>query len=79
MEYLRRHSHVLVYDWTEPGDMEIVVEDIEALNFDFHEQTAEQQRDWRLGNEERKYKHSIVNLRAPVKYRSRGVWFVIPQ
>lgn len=48
----QRHSHVLVYDWTEPGDMEIVVEDIEALNFDFHEQTAEQQRDWRLGNEE---------------------------
>merc|ERR1712018_920202 len=48
----QRHSHVLVYDWTEPGDMEIVVEDIEALNFDFQEQTAEQQKDWRLGNEE---------------------------
>jgi len=49
----QRHSHVLVYDWSEPGDMEIVVEDIEALNFDFLEETDEQQKDWRLGTEER--------------------------
>jgi len=48
----QRHSRVLVYDWTEPGDMEIVVEDIEALNFDFLEETDEQQKDWRMGNEE---------------------------
>ena len=27
----QRHSRVLVYDWTEPGDMEIVVEDIELI------------------------------------------------
>merc|ERR1712020_39425 len=49
----QRHSRVLVYDWSEPGDMEIVVEDIEALNFDFLEETDEQQKDWRLGTEER--------------------------
>ena len=48
----RRHSRVLVYDWSEPGDIEIVVEDIEALNFDFLEETDEQQKDWRLHNEE---------------------------
>lgn len=48
----QRHSRVLVYDWSEPGDMEIVVEDIEALNFDFLEETDEQQKDWRLGREE---------------------------
>ena len=51
----QRHSRVLVYDWTEPGDMEIVVEDIEALNFDFLEETDEQQKDWRMGNEENKF------------------------
>lgn len=49
----QRHSRVLVYDWTEPGDMEIVVEDIESINFDFLEETDEQQKDWRLGTEER--------------------------
>jgi len=47
------HSRVLVYDWTEPGEIEIVVEDIEALNFDFLEETDEQQKDWRLQTEER--------------------------
>jgi len=46
------HSRVLVYDWTEPGDMEIVVEDIEALEFDYLEQWDEQQKDWRLETEE---------------------------
>ena len=34
--------------------LEIVVEDIEALNFDFLEETDEQQKDWRLQTEERK-------------------------
>ena len=48
----QRHSRVLVYDWTVPGDIEIVVEDIEALNFDFLEETDEQQKDWRLHTEE---------------------------
>jgi len=48
----QRHSRVLVYDWSDPGDIEIVVEDIEALNFDFLEETDEQQHDWRLHNEE---------------------------
>merc|ERR1711994_1019427 len=48
----QQHSRVLVYDWTEPGDMEIVVEDIEALNFDLLEETDEQQKDWRFQKEE---------------------------
>jgi len=47
------YSRVLVYDWSEPGDIEIVVEDIEALNFDYLEETDEQQKDWRLCTEER--------------------------
>jgi len=48
----QQHSRVLVYDWTEPGDMEIVVEDIEALNFDLLEETDTQQSDWRFQKEE---------------------------
>lgn len=48
----RRHSQVLVYDWTEPGDSEIIVEDIERLNFDYYGQYEEQQKDWRLYNDE---------------------------
>merc|ERR1712241_1258 len=36
----QRHSRVLVYDWSEPGDMEIL------------EETDEQQKDWRFQKEE---------------------------
>lgn len=27
------HAHILIYDWTEAGDPEVVVEDIERLDF----------------------------------------------
>ncbi|ETN69380.1 deoxynucleoside kinase [Necator americanus] len=33
----RRHSKILAYDWTRPGDADTVVEDIERLDFDFFE------------------------------------------
>lgn len=56
----QQHSRVLVYDWTEPGDLEIVVEDIEALNFDYLEETDLQQKDWRLHTEER---YQVARLR----------------
>ncbi len=42
---------MLVYDWSEPGDTEIVVEDIEKLNFDYFGNYEEPQKDWRLYNE----------------------------
>ncbi len=48
----RPHSHVLVYDWSTPGDTELVVEDIEKLNFDYYGQFEEPQKDWRLYNED---------------------------
>eukprot|EP00095_Tigriopus_kingsejongensis_P012124 maker-scaffold1286_size50552-snap-gene-0.5 protein:Tk12124 transcript:maker-scaffold1286_size50552-snap-gene-0.5-mRNA-1 annotation:"GI10455" len=47
----KSHSQVLVYDWTNPGDTEIVVEDIEDLNFDHYGLHDEQQSDWRWYNE----------------------------
>ena len=64
-DFNRTHSRVLVYDWTEPGDMEIVVEDIEALEFDYLEQWDEQQKDWRLETEECKYDY--INQRDGMK------------
>jgi len=45
-------SQILVYDWSEPGEVESVVEDIEALNFDQYGRYEMQQRDWRWGLEE---------------------------
>jgi len=54
-EYLakaRESSQVLIYDWTEPGEVESVVEDIEELNFDQWGQYELQQKDWRFVLEE---------------------------
>jgi len=45
-------SMVLSYDWSEGGDPEVVVEDIEALNMDYHDKYDKQQRDWRLLTED---------------------------
>ena len=50
--YFRRYCRVLVYDWSEPGDAEIVVEDIENLNMDNIDAYEDQQSDWRFFNEE---------------------------
>lgn len=33
----RRHSKILAYDWTRPGDADTIVEDIERLDLDFFE------------------------------------------
>ena len=54
-DYLRKAkkvSQVLVYDWTEPGETEVVIEDIERLNFDYYGLYENQQSDWRLYNDE---------------------------
>lgn len=54
-QYLRdaaEYSLVLSYDWSEGGDVEVVVEDIERLNLDYHDKYDKQQKDWRLHTED---------------------------
>lgn len=41
-------SYVLTYDWSEGGDTEVVVEDIERMEMDHHDKYDKQQLDWRL-------------------------------
>lgn len=52
LKKMQRYSRVLVYDWSEPGDAEVVVEDIENLNMDNIDYYDDQQCDWRFYNEE---------------------------
>jgi hypothetical protein len=47
-----KHSELLVYDWSSHGDIEVVVEDIERINFDDYETEDPKMEDWRsLSNE----------------------------
>jgi len=41
------HAEVLIYDWTEVGDTEILVEDIERLDFDQYTIYDKKMEDWR--------------------------------
>jgi len=45
-------SYVLSYDWSEGGDTEVVVEDIERMEMDYHDKYDKQQKDWRLLTED---------------------------
>ncbi|GBM24347.1 NADH dehydrogenase [ubiquinone] 1 alpha subcomplex subunit 10, mitochondrial [Araneus ventricosus] len=43
----QKHSEILIYDWSNYGDVEVVVEDIERIDFErFHEYDTKL-RDWR--------------------------------
>jgi len=48
---MQQFSRVLVYDWSEGGDTEVVIEDIEAAELDMIELYSDQQKDWRFHNE----------------------------
>ncbi|XP_013191688.2 NADH dehydrogenase [ubiquinone] 1 alpha subcomplex subunit 10, mitochondrial [Amyelois transitella] len=54
-KYLRdisTHAELLVYDWTGGGEVEVVVEDIERLDFDkYTEREEPKMKDWRLPRE----------------------------
>lgn len=40
-------SELLVYDWSEGGDPEVVVEDIERIDFDHYDHFSNKTREWR--------------------------------
>lgn len=48
------YSYVLSYDWSEGGDTEVVVEDIDRMGhaMDYHDKYDKQQLDWRLLTED---------------------------
>ncbi|KAJ8710620.1 hypothetical protein PYW08_009135 [Mythimna loreyi] len=54
-KYLRdiaTHAELLVYDWSGGGEVEVVVEDIERLNFEqYTERENPKMKDWRLPRE----------------------------
>ncbi|XP_058831197.1 NADH dehydrogenase [ubiquinone] 1 alpha subcomplex subunit 10, mitochondrial [Topomyia yanbarensis] len=54
-QYLKdisNHAELLVYDWSDYGETEVVVEDIERIDFDRFDKDDTHMRDWRMENEE---------------------------
>jgi NADH dehydrogenase (ubiquinone) 1 alpha subcomplex subunit 10 len=65
------HSYVLSYDWSEGGDAEVVAEDIERINMDYHEKYDKQQGDWRLLTEDN-FSQKRFNYSGSQKWRLLG-------
>lgn len=47
----RNHAELLIYDWSSYGDVEVVVEDIERIDFDNFDKHDPKIKDWRLPSE----------------------------
>lgn len=45
------HAELLIYDWSSYGDVEVVVEDIERIDFDSFDKYDTKMKDWRLPSE----------------------------
>uniref|UniRef100_A0A1B6LQC9 NADH dehydrogenase [ubiquinone] 1 alpha subcomplex subunit 10, mitochondrial n=1 Tax=Graphocephala atropunctata TaxID=36148 RepID=A0A1B6LQC9_9HEMI len=54
-QYLKEvsvHSELLIYDWSDGGDVEVVVEDVERIDFDKYTIYDQKLKDWRLHKEQ---------------------------
>ena len=51
LKEITQHAELLVYDWTNGGETEVVVEDIERIDFDRFDHYDPKMKDWRLANE----------------------------
>lgn len=51
LKEITQHAELLVYDWSNGGETEVVVEDIERIDFDSFDHYDPKMKDWRLPNE----------------------------
>jgi len=50
--FFSNRSEVLVYDWSEGGDAEIIVEDLERLDIDNYDENDPKIQDWSHSREQ---------------------------
>jgi NADH dehydrogenase (ubiquinone) 1 alpha subcomplex subunit 10 len=51
LKEITQHAELLVYDWTNGGETEVVVEDIERIDFDRFDHYDPKMKDWRMPTE----------------------------
>lgn len=65
LEKMAKNSELLIYDWSEFGESELVVEDIERMDFDSEEKVKEKFKDWNIvresewANKRKTYSHHL--------------------
>lgn len=60
---MERHAQLLVYDWSAGGDTELIVEDVERVNFDYnsYERYGEKMKDWKWLAHESEWSEARIN------------------
>lgn len=51
LKEIGNHAELLIYNWSEEGDTEVVVEDIERIDFDKYDKNDAKLADWRQADE----------------------------
>ncbi|XP_046396193.1 NADH dehydrogenase [ubiquinone] 1 alpha subcomplex subunit 10, mitochondrial [Ischnura elegans] len=51
LKEISEHAELLVYDWSRGGDVEVVVEDIERIDFERFDKYDKKMKDWRIVKE----------------------------
>lgn len=63
LKEITQHAELLVYDWTNGGETEVVVEDIERVDFDCFDHYDPKMKDWRFDTEwdwcERRMRYTV--------------------
>lgn len=78
---MQEFSRVLVYDWSDGGDTEVVIEDIENTELDMIELYGNQQKDWRYYHEAiaAQKRYQCTNLRWIAKklncFHVDDIWY----
>lgn len=52
LKKISQHAELLAYDWSSPGDPEVIVEDIERIDFDRFDIHDPKMQDWRIKEKE---------------------------
>jgi len=47
LKSITEHAELLMYDWGEGGDSEVIIEDIERVDFDHYDDADSKMEDWK--------------------------------
>lgn len=78
---ISKHANLLVYDWTEEGDMNTIVDEIEHLKFEGYDRDTEKMDDWKFStlDEQRGARDLFCNEGEQLMYSTLVIRYDIPE
>ncbi|XP_057330568.1 NADH dehydrogenase [ubiquinone] 1 alpha subcomplex subunit 10, mitochondrial [Microplitis mediator] len=78
---ISKHANLLVYDWTDEGDMDTIVDEIEHLKFEGYDRDTEKMDDWKFStlDEQRGARDLFCNEGEQLMYSTLVMRYDIPE